>query len=216
MSLTEFLHKFLIVIEYFASLTAVLYYKKLKNSYWKWFVIYLVIIFFNENFGDFICKLLNISRNSFYNYYGIPIQFIFFFWLYALKSFQSIYLFLTTLFIYLISLLLNQYLIENFSVFQSFSYLAGTILLFLLIAIEFIKQLRSSDIISFKENKMFYINLGVFLFYIGSSPFYSLYPLLKTENVNVWRFYLNLSLIFNCLMYSLFISSFIWGKQKSI
>ncbi len=84
----------------------------------------------------------------------------------------------------------------------------------ILVFLEFKKQIQNDDILAFPENKMFYINIGIMLFYVGTLPFFSLYHLLLKEP-EIWNIYYLYFLISNCIMYLLFTASFIWGKQKS-
>ena len=65
-----------------------------------------------------------------------------------------------------------------------------------------------------QRNKMFYINIGIMLFYVGTLPFFGLYNLIVKEP-EIWNIYYLYFLLSNCLMYLLFTASFIWGKPKS-
>jgi hypothetical protein len=162
-------------------------------------------------FGE---KFISYSNPSFFNYFVIPLEFIFFFWLYAYQSFKNKKLFYIFTLIYALSFILNElYFIKNKNIF-SFNYTVGSFLLMFLVIIEYYKQINSDDILNFAKNKMFYINLGVTLFYIGSLPFWAFYMQLL-EHEKIWRLYLIYFRLSGIIMYLLFASSFIWGKRNS-
>ncbi|WP_272149004.1 hypothetical protein [Tenacibaculum aiptasiae] len=92
----------------------------------------------------------------------------------------------------------------------------GTILLSFLVVLEFIKQIKNDNILEFNRNKMFYITVGVILFYIGTYPFFAFNDILiKDKYIHIWNMYYIYFLISNYLMYLLFAASFIWGKHHS-
>ena len=207
------LNQVLLLVQFLSFITGIMYFKKVNNSIWKWFILYLAIIFCNEFFYRTICEFLNISNTLYYFYYAIPIQFIFLYWLYS-KILNKEYLFFIFVSLYILSLIL--YVIftkeDKISCFNPYTYLFGSLLLFILVILEFLKQINSDEIIYFYRNKMFYINIGVFLFYVGTAPFYSF---LKLFDVRIISLYSNFSYGLNCFMYLLFSASFIWGKQNS-
>ena len=213
-SFTHLLTDTLVAAEGIAAVTSILFYKSIKGSHYRYFSVFLTVIFCCELFGMFGEKLIAYSNPSFFNYFVIPLEFLFFFWLYACKSFKNKKLFYIFSLIYALSFILNElYFIKNKSIF-SFNYTMGSFLLMFLVIIEYYKQINSDDILNFTKNKMFYINLGVTLFYIGSLPFWAFYMQLL-EYEKIWRLYLIYFRISGIIMYLLFASSFIWGKRSS-
>lgn len=203
----------LISIQCVAALVGIYYYFKLKESHWKWFCLYLIFIFIQEFFWRFEHPFLPFSKITYYAFFGIPIQYLFFIWLYALKSLKKPNLTIIFCVIYLMALVVEA-LLKKISVFYSISLNIGNILLLILVVLEFLKQIRNENILKFYENKMFYVNLGVILFYVGTFPFFAFYYDLYKFHKEIWNVYYVYFLIANCLMYLLFIASFIWGKQK--
>ncbi len=200
--------------EFIAALTAVLYFSKLKKVAWKVFAIYLIYIFFQELYFYFNESLFSISKTQFFNYVGIPIDFIFLYWIFAFHSFLNKKLFLLFSSIYIVSLFFES-LSELEGVVNSFSYTLGIVLLSFLLIQEFLKQIRSDEILYFKENKMFYITLGVILGYIGTVSFFTFNEVLS-KNYSQVRYVLHSFFIgMNTIMYLLFAASFIWGKRQS-
>ncbi len=204
---------FLLIIEIISSLIAIGYYKNLKKTHWKSFVIYLILI---SIFEILISKELisfHLKKQIIYAYIVIPLQFIFFYWLYLYKSLNKKKLFFIVLLSYLLSFIPVELYFERLNVVYSFNYTVGSFLLMILVFLEFRKQIQNDDILQFWKNKMFYINIGIMLFYVGSLPFFGLYNLIIKEP-SIWNAYYLYFLISNCLMYLLFTASFIWGKPK--
>ncbi len=189
--------------------------KSLKNSYWKWFVFYLIYILLYETITAFLSIELKINIEKTSSLLQFPIEFIFIYWLFAIKSLKFNKLF----WIFTISYLFSLFLEFNLTNLKSFTFYSlnktfGTLLLLILVVIEFIKQIKSDSILKFKEDKMFYINIGVILFYVGNMPFFGLYKMI-VEFPEIWNNYYKYFMVSNCLMYLLFAASFIWGKAKS-
>jgi hypothetical protein len=190
------------------------YFLKLKKSYWRWLSIYLIVIFLQESFWRFnFFKFEKEYRVAYYVLLGIPLQYIFLYWLYAYKSLKNNKYFFISISIYFITLIFTL-LYKNMDEVLSISTNIGTFLLIILLVLEFVKQIKSDRILKFKENKMFYINIGLILFYIGNYPFHILGPELYNNYLDLWNLYYVYFLVTNCLMYLLFSASFIWGKTQ--
>ena len=209
-----FMHKLLLGFQFFAALVGILYFPKLRNTHWRWFSIYLVVIFFQEIFwtlSDFQNRNL---RAIYYAFIGIPIQYLFFYWLFAYKSLKNKNLFYFILVIYLATYIPIELYYGQVNFVNSINLTIGTILLTFLIGLEFKKQIKNDNILKFKQNKMFYISVGVILFYIGTYPFFAFHDILKTESyAKIWNSYYLYYLLSNYFMYLLFTASFLWGKH---
>lgn len=187
---------------------------KLKKSYWRWLSIYLIVIFFQESFWRF--NFFSFGREFKITYYallGVPLEYIFLYWLYAYKSLKNKKYFVISTSIYFLTLVTSLFY-KNMNEVYSLSINIGTFSLIFLLVLEFVKQIKSDSILKFKENKMFYINTGLILFYIGNYPFHILGPELYTNYLDLWNLYYTYFLITNCLVYLLFSASFIWGKTQ--
>jgi len=210
----KFLSDSFLWVEGAAAIMALLYLKKLKGHYWQFFIYYLVTIFICELIGKWGGDYVSFSKTKYYNYIVIPFQFIFFFWLYAIKSFNNKKLFWIVALTYVISFILSRLFFKESKVYFSFSYTLGCLLLMFLVIKEYYNQVNSANILHFNENRMFYINLGVTLFYIGTLPFFTFYSLLRAY-IQIWNIYFDYFLLSGIVMYVLFSISFIWGKQNS-
>lgn len=212
--LWDILNSTLLVIQFLTALVGCFYFLKLKESYWRWFSVYLVIICFQEYFWG-CTSIFSINIKNLYNlFFGIPLEFLFLFWLYAQKSLKNRGLFLLFAMILMATITITSYM-EDVRAAISLVFDVGSLLLIILVVLEYFKQIRNDDILKFKENKMFYINAGVVLFYFGSFPFHVFQKYLyKDHTVFVQSYYLYF-LMANCIMYLLFTASFIWGKERS-
>lgn len=204
----------LFLMEGLAAFISILYYRRAKDHYWKYFSFYLVLIFFCESFGKWGGNFIKYDKPLFFNYFVIPVEFLFFYWLYAAKSLKKPKLFYIISTLYLLSFIPNEFFLPSTKIIFSFNYTLGCLILMVLVIMEYYRQVNSSDILNFNKNKMFYINLGVTLFYIGTLPFWTFFSLL-TKYMELWNIYFNYFLISGIIMYILFSVSFIWGKQSS-
>ncbi|WP_299214493.1 hypothetical protein [uncultured Dokdonia sp.] len=200
--------------QFLAVLIGAIYFFKLKNSYWKWFSIYLIIIFIQEYFGINNTSIDRKYKIAYYMFFGVPLEFIFLYWLYALKSLRNKKLFFLSILVYIATIGLSL-IYKKISEVYSLSMNIGTIMLLCLLTLEFIKQIKTDDILKFKENKMFYLNLGLVIFYIGNYPYHVFGEALHTNHLKLWEIYHLYFLMSNCIMYLLFAASFIWGKTQS-
>jgi len=153
-SIVEVLSKVLLGIEFLSALIAFLYFFKLKNTYWKWFYLYLIFIFFQEFYWFFNSSLFGNTKQDYFTYIGIPVQYLFLFWLYALKSIRSKNIFLICLIVYISTYFPFELYYKEVNAVYSLNLTVGTLLLTFLVVLEFRKQIKTDDILKFKENEM--------------------------------------------------------------
>ena len=210
------LNDILLGAEFVAAIVAIAYWLKVENTYWRWFVIYLCVIALQELYGNYFPSLFPFRKQDYYAYFGIPVQYLFLYWLYAYKSLKRKQLFFYCTILYLSSFIPLRILNQKIATLYSINLDIGSIILMLLVILEFLKQIKNDNILRFKENKMFYINAGVILGYIGTFPFFAFYQeLLKDPYIPIWNIYYLYFLLSNIVMYLLFALSFICGKHRS-
>lgn len=207
--------KFILLLsELTAAIVGLIYLTKLKNSYWRYFSLYLLIIAIQESFWYFDFGYKDSTKQLYYAVIGFPVQYIFFYWLYALKSLNSKKLFITCTVLYLLTYVPIELFFKELRVVHSLNPTIGTIFLIFLVLLEFLKQIKDDSILYFRENKMFYINLGVILMYIGTFPLFCFYLELADHHREIWELYFTYFLGANIIMYSLFALSFLWGIHR--
>ncbi len=209
----------LVIMEAIAFLIAVFHWQKVKNSYWKWFVVYLGIIVLSEIAGLTLLyhfKLVWSSRNL-YTYFVIPLEFLFFFWLYFryYENRSARYWPLVGAVIYAVAALVNFifYPHTNIGLFP-FSYMLGIILVLALAILFFYQLMVGNELLGFKYNTMFWVSLGLLIFYLVSSPYFGLRQLLYAKYRDIFWIYYYIQFGVNYLMYIFFCIAFIWGKAR--
>jgi len=215
------------IFEAIACLTGFICIRKFKKTYWVYFIFYLLFIVLCENLDAVVVNSglhgpnLFLFNKILYIYLVIPISFLFFYWLYykSFRNSKSKWLPITSTVIYLVSWVTDMVYFSrhpsDFSFF-SISYSIGNLLLLIHI-LRFLALLVTSDaILSFKRNTMFWVSLGLLLYYLGCFPFYGIYNVLATEKNKFWfvRYYLLVNFL-DCLMYISFSISFIWGEPST-
>jgi hypothetical protein len=207
------------ILELAACVTGFYYWKKIKDTYWRWFPVYLGIIFITEMACEYFLQVKhNLPLNiAIYSYFGIPIQFFFFYWLFF-KQFTGTNISkwpLISAAVYFIALVADLAYISNIPFyFESFSYIIGCIFLLGLLIAYFARFAGSDEIINYRSSMMFWTCLGLILFYVGSMPFYAFRNKLYVEYKDLFYVYWYIQYGLNYVMYLLFIVSFIWGKPK--
>ena len=114
-------------------LVGIFFYKNLKNTYWKWFLIYLFFIALSELLSVNILKHFPTLRKYFFDFLVIPIEFLFFYWLYAKKSLKLEKLFWLSCSIYLVFYLLHFINHKKIRSISSMSYTIGVFLLSIMV-----------------------------------------------------------------------------------
>lgn len=86
-----FLIKLLHICEFITLFIGVLKFKKIKATYWKWFVFYLIyiFIFIYELISYYLKYTFKIKIGYYLSMVAIPVEFIFIYWLYAYKSLKK-------------------------------------------------------------------------------------------------------------------------------
>lgn len=206
-------------VELFAFVTGLLSWKKVKHSYWKWFVVYLGFILMLELTAKYIgYGLKNVKLNGeIYYFFGLPVQFFFIYWVFY-KWFENrsekIWPIIGCC-VYILAWFADFLFLRGIRLwFSSFSYSMGNIILLVLIILFFLKFINSSEILNYKFSMMFWVCLGLILFYLGTFPFYALRNTLYLNYKKIFYPYWDISYVLNYLMYIFFALSFIWGKPK--
>lgn len=190
---------------------------QLANSYWICFPIFLIALGCFDGIGN-ILNSMGYHEYSYklYMFFIIPAEIIFYFWLYSKCESGRKQYFKTSVFIFLLSIIVEEYFKKNLSSFSffSFSYLIGNLLLLINILIYSIELSKSEKILYFFQEKMFWITVGLLTFWLGSLPYFGLYNVLRTKYFNVLVTYCWFQVTFNYIMYSFFIYMFIWVKKN--
>ncbi len=197
-------------------ITGMIKLKSFKEGYFKALPFYLMIIFVLDNFNVEISNFFDIGAMSYYSKFVIPFQFLFFSWFYFMyfkeQKLQRILPLIGT--IVLSCILLKNIFInkEEISRLDTTSYLIGGLFMLGYVLIYLYNILFSDRILTFFQERFFYISLGLITFYIVSLPYYGFFNFIQKNNdlASIFSYVVN---VCNILMYVLFGISFIWGKR---
>jgi hypothetical protein len=213
----------LLILHFFeltACVTGFVYWKNLKNTYWKSFPFYLLFICFSESLG-YYCKINRYDNwnRIYFNYFEINVEFIYsymLFYFYFKNDSKLKWLPIVCIAFYLISFLsemLLSDLLKEF-IFLSLSYTIGNLLLLLLVFSFFFSLMASDEILNFKTNMLFWVSLGLLIFYVGSFPYFGLVNYLAKNYPSLTKTYHSITLSLDAIMYGLFAISFILGRPQ--
>ncbi len=219
MQAIDFLKWMLNAAEISACIIGFLYWNKIKGSHWKIFPFYLAFIVIAEFAGKYLhYSGHNDLKVSMYNYVVIPLEILFYTWLFYHEfKYASIRrLPIAAACIYTSCWLLETLVFTKkpFWWVYSFSYSVGIILMLVLILTFLYLLATGNEILFVKNNMMFWVCMGLFVFYFCTLPFFGMGNYLFTRYRNIYIGYAYAMYVFNFIMYSLFIISFVWGKPK--
>jgi hypothetical protein len=209
----------LVALEAAACIAGFLNWRKIRHSYWKWFPLYLLVLVPMELTCLYLVNVMdNWQLNSdIYMYFGIPFQFLFFYWLMwqYLKPYRENKWPLYGAAIYLAILIADlTWLTGQRFWFSSLSYTVGNIVLLVLILLFFIKFIKSEEILRYRSSIMFWVCLGLLVFYLGTFPFFALRSTLYYEYRDIFNVYLYVTMGLDYLMYIFFTLAFVWTKPN--
>jgi hypothetical protein len=205
-------------LELLAGIIGFVYWQRVKNSYWKWFPVYLAFIILGEMAGNYLNHTKEyLLKRDMINYIVIPAEFIFFYWVYLqnANTQKRKYLILSCFLVYLLSFIADQLFFSGKKLFfLSFSYSIGNLTLLVAIIAFYIQLAGSNDIMQFKKIRLFWVSLGLLIFYLGTLPYFGLFRLLFYEFKSTYVIYTYVMFACNWIMYILFTISFIWARPK--
>lgn len=197
-----------------------LYTRKQPKTYWTTFPWFLITIGLLDGVGLLInnIRVENYSKLNFYYYqlFVIPFQVIYYFWIINknIISGRRVYYIGTVLFI--ISAIAESFTLVNLQgyYFASFSYMVANILMLIHILRYFYQLSKTDRILFFYKERMFWVSLGLLIFWLGALPFFGIFNYLFINYPGVTLAYHKVVLGFNYVMYTCFLISFIWAAKE--
>lgn len=186
---------------------------KEKKAPWTFFSAFLIILGTLDQLGG---KIPLDYNPFFYGYLVIPGELLFYYWLFSnderLGKKLPLYIALGYLVAFGFEKTANAF--NYSSSFGSFSYTIGIIGLLVLIVRYLYLLSNSDDILHFKNQPMFWISVGLLIFWLGSLPYYGLFNYLYQNFPQLFASYTWVAMVLNYLMYSLFICAFLWERKR--
>lgn len=210
-----------LLIQLFELITAIIasvFYKKYSGSFLKYFLIMLWLIFFVEALIWTLKRNGIILQNNFIYNVITSLQYVFYFLLYYKTLTNMVYKKWIMRFLigFVISVIINFLWAQKLTVtavFHSYTFTIGAIFLIVTIGLFLIEILNTEKVLYFTRYLMFWISIGLLVFYTGIIPFIislNLLPaMLSTDSLTIIFITLNL------LMYSCFSLGFILSNKYS-
>jgi len=199
--------------EYISAIVSIIFYYKCKNTPLKYFVFLLIYIGLNEYLG-FQFKENGIRYNKIiYNIYNV-ISFSYLFLLYRsyLNNKKRRKIILYFILVYIISFIINGFYQNYLKQSQTVPYLIASVFLIISVVFYFIQILNSEKVLKVNKNLLFWISVGLFLFYIGIIPFRIIVN--SFSNSTALNYLFSIKFILVIAMNLCFIIGFIWSNKE--
>lgn len=196
-----------------ATIVSLIFYNKVKNTKYVYFVYYLVFAFIIELIAFLFAKIYIISTNSIYNIYTITtfiFYFIFYWSLFKKKKNKKIMQIILIMY-FILSLFDILYLKSHFvNDFFANNIVFGSILLLITLILFLIEIINDENLIfNIKKSLIFWISIGALLLYIGVIPI-----IIAAKHLGFKGIYDTILTTLNIIMYGSFTIGFIWSDPK--
>lgn len=206
--------KIAVGFEVLAAIFATFFYYKYKNVIvLKHYVLILWYVVFNEFFGLYIRLNTDYSTALIHNIYNV-IHFSFLFILFKNHLNHSFHKKITfiSLIVYWCVLIVNGFY-ENYLIeFQRLPYIIAACSIVTIILLYFQEILNSDKVLHVNKNLLFWISVGLLIYYVGNIPFRILrnyYEYLTDATISTL-----VNIILGITMYACFIIGFVWSDKK--
>ncbi|MFA6083624.1 hypothetical protein [Mucilaginibacter sp.] len=171
--------------EMLALITSIFCIKWLWKTPYIFFIPYLLMIVVAERMGSYLGKAGRTDLNILMYNCTTIIEFTFFFYLFYVnlinKRLKNIVVCLSL--IYLAFSAFNLLYIQKVEIFNSYSMVLGTIFAMLFVFMYFYDLFEKNEPLQLIRNPMFWISIGIFLFYLGDFTFNLMQPYLQENNL---------------------------------
>lgn len=197
-----------------------LYTRKQPKTYWTTFPWFLIFVGILDGLGLLMNKTLEVSYPKlnlyYYQLFVIPFHVIYYFWIINKNIITNRRLYYIGSGVFILSVIIECFTLVNLTgyFFNSFSYMVANILMLAHIMRYFYQLSKSDRILFFYKERMFWVSLGLLIFWLGSLPFFGIFNYLFNNYQAIGSFYYKVVLIFNYIMYTCFLISFIWAVKE--
>ena len=190
--------------EFTTLLVALLYIKKHKAIYFKFFIAYAAVTLIVEYLGNIVLPKNNGYIYNIYTFFEFNLVAIIYYFLSREKYSKN--------FITYVSIFFNVlYALSFYSAFiKQYLVLALAFILSLFMVLYYKELLNSDKIVNYKKNLSFWMTTGMFFYYLTTIPFLALVYLTELKNDEV-NFIIRLITI---ATHSCFIIGIIWSQRK--
>lgn len=197
-----------------SALLSVVFYYKYKNTALKYFPVLLIVTLILEYSGQWLYDSFGFNA-LFYNINN-TIYFLYFFYVFWCFIHEDSFKkwIVCGVILFLLSNLINPFFEDYTNFPQLLVYMIGGVLLIFCIILYYIEILTTSKILVIQHDILFWISVGLLLFYVGYLPikfirsyFADIGDMYNTLKVMQWFLII--------IMHTCFIIGFIWTKKKS-
>ena len=220
MNLAQSLHNISYCSELLAYLATIFFYTKRKNVVSSILLLLMSMIFITETLGKF---------KSFFPSYGniflvqniemlIEIFLFLLVYFFSVKAWFVRKLILAMIVVYCVVAVCSVLIWQPLSqVFPTYSLVTGGLFILVTIQLYFYEGIKNMQEQSFYKSYLFYISIGLFIFYANEIPVMTLlnYFLQNNTGVDKIAFIFNLKLIVSIIFYSLYSFGILWTTKKS-
>lgn len=210
----------LFITETLTAIVALRNWNKFKDSYWRYFPMYLTWICLAEWVGFISSKYEESEFNPIlYIFFVEPSEYLFFVWLTSniveTKRYKKTIFVCFSVFFLAIVFAEYRYLSSKTYFFMSLSNSVGTLFLLIMILRCLYDFVFSDKILRYRNSLEFWVIIGITLFYLLSFPFYGMWNILLSKYYDIFIIYNSVALILSIMMYISFSIGILWSKPTS-
>ncbi|MBX2953420.1 MAG: hypothetical protein KF870_13005 [Leadbetterella sp.] len=215
-----FLRSYFFIYVLFVGVFGLLTTRKQPKTYWTTFPWFIIVVGILDGSGLLINRYLlgKYPQLSFFYYqlFVIPFQVIYYFWLINKGIVNSNRFYYTGTVVFILSVIVECFTLIDLEgyYFNSFSYMVANLLMLAHILRYFYQLSKNDRILFFYRERMFWVTLGLLVFWLGALPLFGIFNYMVVNYPKVFTIYFNVILIFNFIMYTCFLISFVWAVRE--
>jgi hypothetical protein len=202
-------------LTYFQVVTAIIssiYYYKYKSTFLKYFSFLLWYISLNEFIGKYYTIYTGNHNQVFYNIKQV-VEITFYLLLFSkYMNIKNSVLITRLLLLYVLFFLIYCIWHSLLNEYFAIPYLIGISFIVVAIILYFIEILRSDEIIFINNKLLFWIGMGLLIYYVPTIPFKVV--TFYYQNSPTVPYIYNISYLLVLILNLIFISGFIWSKKE--
>lgn len=205
-----------ILFEFAVFILSVFNYKTLVKNRLKTFPYFLFIVVAGEIIGFFLAKLYK-TNIAFYNIFTtIQIAYYLLLIYNSIDSVKGKKVLAFSLIFFILASVINYFFIQDISnELVSYTFTIGCLLITIGAAYFFYELLQSNNIENYATYPLFWIILGLFIFYVCNIPYMSVYNYLSRNYKMIFSAYFRIIEFLTYIMYSFFIIGILCSRRKS-
>lgn len=204
-----------ILFEFAVFILSVFYYRTLVVNRLKTFPYFLFFVVAGEITGFFLAKIYG-TNIAFYNVFTtLQITYYLLLIYNSIDSVKGKKVLASCLVFFIIASIINYFFIQDITnELVSYTFTIGCLLITMGAAYFFYELLQSSNIENYTTYPLFWIILGLFIFYVCNIPFMSVYNYLSRNYKTIFRAYFKIIEFLTYILYSFFIIGIICSSRR--